>query len=258
MENIRKSIPVIGIPIVNGTFWLERLLNSIDYPVDEIFIINNSGDSSVTNALEVICKNTYDFIKKISLTNLPHNLGVPSSWNLIIKCYLNSPFWIISNHDVAFTPGFLEKMMSFVDDDSIGVVGAWDCFMIKDWTIEKCGLFDENFYPAYFEDSDYDIRLIREGISHINVDHLYYHGEDSYSTTGSQTWRCDLTLKPKLDYSRECNQYYIAEKWGNNWLNYDWWNYQHLSYNNPFNNETFPSSYTTYDLKFVRRKNLGF
>lgn len=255
----RGSIPVIGIPIVNGSSWLQRLLDSIDYPVDEVFVINNSSNQVITDEIDFICNKSYEFIKKINLTNLPHNIGVASSWNLIIKCYLYAPFWVISNHDVCFTPGFLEKMMSYVNnDDIIGVIGSWDCFLIKDCAIQKCGLFDENFYPAYFEDSDYEMRMMREGISRVPIDYSYYHGEDVYSTTGSQTWRTDLTLKPKLDYSRECNQYYIAEKWGENWLTIDWWNYQHLSYNKPFNNETLPYSCTTYDLKFVRRKSLGF
>ena len=28
------SIPVIGVPVTNSTFWVSRLLTSIDYPVD--------------------------------------------------------------------------------------------------------------------------------------------------------------------------------------------------------------------------------
>ncbi len=253
----KGSIPVIGIPIVNGTHWLKRLLGSIDYPVNEVAVINNSSNKSITDELNSICNQTYEFVNEIKLINLPHNIGVSSSWNLIIKCYLHAPFWLISNHDIAFTPGFLEKIIQHSNDNTIGVIGSWDCFIIKDWVIQKCGLFDENFYPAYFEDNDYDIRLLNEGISHVSVDHPYYHGEETYSTTGSQTWRTDLSLKPRLDYSRECNQYYIAEKWGDHWLTNDWWNYQNFSYKNPFNNESYPSSYITYDLKFVRRKYLG-
>ena len=37
------SIPVIGVPVTNSTFWVNRLLTSIDYPVDEVFIVNNNG-----------------------------------------------------------------------------------------------------------------------------------------------------------------------------------------------------------------------
>ncbi len=49
-----KSIPVIGIPIVNGIQWMERLILSIDYPVDNVFIINNSGCNTFKNKIGII------------------------------------------------------------------------------------------------------------------------------------------------------------------------------------------------------------
>ena len=33
------SIPVIGVPVTNSTFWVNRLLTSIDYPVDEVLLL---------------------------------------------------------------------------------------------------------------------------------------------------------------------------------------------------------------------------
>ena len=38
-----NSVPVIGVAIVNGFHWLQRLVDSVDYPVDNFVIFNNNG-----------------------------------------------------------------------------------------------------------------------------------------------------------------------------------------------------------------------
>jgi len=44
---------------------------------------------------------------------------------------------------------------------------------------------------------------------------------------------------------------YMDKKWGELWRGY-------LPTKTPFQNESLYQSYTTYDLSFVRKKNLGF
>ena len=85
---VNKNIPVIGIPIVNGVHWLERLIKSIDYPVDNVFIINNNGRNNITKELNKLNNINNKFIKKLHITHLPTNIGVATAWNLIIKSYL--------------------------------------------------------------------------------------------------------------------------------------------------------------------------
>lgn len=256
-KKIGDSIPVIGVPIVNGFHWLERLIESIDYPVKDVVIINNNGRGELTDQLNELCHKKYEHIESVKIVHMPSNIGVSASWNLIIKSYINSPYWIIANNDVAFTPGCLEEMLELAKDDKVGMVGEGSLFLIKDTTIQKCGLFDENFYPAYLEDFDYSMRLMNNNIKKVSIKTQFYHGETlDYSQSGSQTWRQDLSLKDKLDFSRESNEYYMKEKWGDDWVGPEWSYYNPHKY--PFNNENLPISYTTYDLKFVRRKHLGF
>lgn len=257
METEKKSIPIIGIPIVNGVHWLERLLNSIDYPVDEVLIINNNGRGEITKELDELTFKKYDFIRNLKALHMPSNLGVSSSWNLIIKLYLNLPYWVIINHDVGLIPGCLDELMELAKDDEIGFVGDGPLFLIKDTTVQKCGLFDENFYPAYLEDLDYYMRMNNESVKRVSLKSQFYHGDTfHYSESGSQTWRSDLSLKGKIDFSRESNEYYMVEKWGYDWVGPGWSYYN--PWKNPFNIETIPNSFTTFDLKFLRRKHLGF
>ena len=48
------KIPVIGTAIVNGVHWLQRLLDSVDYPVENFVIFNNNGKGEITEELDKI------------------------------------------------------------------------------------------------------------------------------------------------------------------------------------------------------------
>jgi FkbM family methyltransferase len=273
-ENLKKNgidygydpIPVIGVPIVNGFHWLQRLVDSIDYPVKELCVINNNGRGELIEELDNLSKISHKFIESIKICHLPANIGCSGAWNLIIKTHMMDPYWLMVSHDIAFPPGFLEEMVEKAKDAEYGVVkgseGQWDMFILKDYVIQKCGLFDENFYPAYVEDCDYYIRTQKQNIRIYNMNSPYLHGEKNYETTGSQTWRTDISLKEKLDNCHNSNHYYMAEKWGSEWDgdNSDThsctWN--HNPYECPYNDPSIPITYTSYDLQFVRSKNLGF
>jgi hypothetical protein len=257
------TIPVIGVPVVANPFWVSRLLMSVDYPVDNFVIINNNGKGEIDEELNRLTKITHKFVKNIKVVHLPTNIGVSGAWNLIIKCYMMSPYWIISNDDVAFGPGFLKEMRDAVENDSeVGMVhghsgdfnvGSWDLFLIKDTVIRKYGLFDENLYPAYCEDADYIMRLINEPIKRItSLNSMYYHGmgdKTQYYEHGSQTKKSIPELENKLAFCNETNFEYLNEKWGRGWRTCS-------PKNLPF--DSYPISYTSYDLDFVRKKNMGF
>lgn len=254
------SIPVIGTAIVNGVHWLHRLIESVDFKVDNFLVINNNGRNQITNQLNSLVGLNKQYIKNIHICHMPTNLGCAASWNLIIKLYMNNPYWVITNHDVAFTPGFLESMYTkAVAGNNIGMVhgssgefgiGTWDIFLIKDWVIKKYGLFDENFYPAYCEDWDYLMRMVHDPIDKDFVNLPYYHGETfEYSKSGSQTWREDADLKYKIDYGRYLNETeYMTKKWGVNWI-------RNNPYKYPFDK---PENSIDYNLDFIRSKYLGF
>jgi len=180
------TIPVISVAVISSTYWVQRLIASIDFPVDNFAIYNNSENISITEDLEKIVKLNHPYIKKFSLINFPHNIGLPAVWNLTIKCYIKSPYWLFVNDDVSFTPGFLEEMFNQAQDNEVGIVhggpgdfndGAWDVFIIKDWVIQSHGLFEENCYPAYAEDVDYIMRIHNSPIKRItSINKVYYHG----------------------------------------------------------------------------------
>ena len=256
---IEGSIPVLGTAIVNAPHWLYRLYDSIDYPVDHFVVFNNNGRDQITEEIDSLKEERHPFIKKLHICHLPGNLGCAGAWNMIIKSFLNSPWWLISNHDVAYCPGFLKAVYEKMLDAKTGLVhgcrGSWDVFAIKDWVVHKYGLFDENLYPGYCEDSDYGMRFAHDDLKRemsVGVD--YYHGNkiDSYDD-GSQTWRSEPGLEGRIHRAHQMNRQYMHAKWGPNWHS----DVEGMPYKTPFNRD-FPQFFTTFDLGFVRDKHLGF
>lgn len=232
-------IPILGVPILNGTYWLYRLLSSVDFPIDT-FIVFNNGNKDIKDELENLSKINHPYIHKIEICHLPTNLGVSVTWNLIIKSFSTAPYWLITNHDISFTPGFLKKIYDTSQNTEIGIVNAsnqsFDCFLIKDWVIQKIGYFDENLSPAYCEDVDYVLRIERYNIEHEDKiirtcidcpkgNHPYYHGhylsndENCYSQGGSQTKKHSLEIANKINQIHQLNYEYMNNKWGHNWEN---------------------------------------
>ena len=65
------KIPVIGVAIVNGIHWLNRLIWSIDYPVNNLVIWNNNGKGELDEQLDLIKQIKHPLIDKIHVCNLP-------------------------------------------------------------------------------------------------------------------------------------------------------------------------------------------
>lgn len=269
-----NKIPIIGVAIVNGFHWIQRLVDSIDHPVENLVIINNNGRGELTEDLRSLAATPHNFISKVHIIEMPCNLGVAASWNLVIKSNINAPYWLIANHDTAFTPGLLDEFYDKAQDPNIGLVfgsggdfndGAYDLFLIKECTVRKLGLFDENFYPAYCEDIDYLMRRTRwnwdnpEDIINIAADLKtpYYHGDalsnepEYYSKGGAQTKKISTDLSSRLDQIHFLNWEYMYKKWGDQWRNTHPQTY-------PMNIQGMPLTYTTFDLDYARQKYLGF
>ena len=145
------TIPTMIVPTLNGQDRINFLFNSFDYPIDQVVIINN-GDEFVNNPRS-------QMVSRVDVIELPSNLGVAASWNLGIKVTPFSSWWLIVNDDVTFPPKALARFNDHMNEfGAIGlsaVTAPWCAFGISEHVVRSVGLFDEAFYPAYFEDTDY-------------------------------------------------------------------------------------------------------
>lgn len=104
------------------------------------------------------------------------NIGVAASWNKAPQLYPKEKAWIICNEDVVFDPGALgaycRKVDELADKESFIMFNEDNGFCCFAWTrvgVERFGLFDENFYPAYEEDWDMKMRWSVAGYNPPNV-----------------------------------------------------------------------------------------
>lgn len=147
-------IPVLIIPILTKPELLYALLDSINYPVGHLVVIDNGGCVDTSELTE----HADEWCREITHLPLPTNLGVAAAWNLGIKLTPHAPWWMVSNFDVTFGGNALEMFDHMTRRDRVTLSHdspEWCCFTVGDEVVAKVGLFDEGFYPAYFEDWDY-------------------------------------------------------------------------------------------------------
>lgn len=190
-------IPVLVVPIINRYDLLERLIDSIDFPIGKIVLIDNNPDS------EFVLK-TNDFVKSQFHLKMPSNLGVSSSWNLGIKSTPFANYWLIANSDAWFPNGSLRMFELNSNQDRVILCGSkepWCAFTIGSRVVERVGLFDESIHPAYFEDDDYFRRLTHHEI-HLRQSEILVHHDNSSTleSSGAFKLRNNQTFLSNMSY----------------------------------------------------------
>lgn len=266
----KKSLVVVGVLVCTTTKWIKKQLESIDYPIENYIIINNNAEC-LAHELDIIVSKKHPFIKNMKVYHMPYNLGCADGWNTIIKSFLFSPYWVILNDDVSFMPGFLEELHDCAENNKdAGFIhgnpcllsgltnfGSYDMFLIRDWVVKEYGFFDVNYYPAYFEDFDYMMRLLNKPIKIINsLNHGYLHGETSdYNISGSNTQKASDNLFIRMINSKYKNLSYFIKKW-NIFPEHITCINSNSIYKYPFNNSNNSLSFTDFDFDFRKSKYL--
>jgi GT2 family glycosyltransferase len=194
-----------------------------------IFSINNGSVDNIPNVLaglgnEHIVVNAYP------------QLGVAGAWNYGLSYLFSAKNGhrvsqaLVINQDIILRPDTYEILNNepgdFVTAVSTGrmdklfgdvqqPIGGrrphpdFSCFRITRRCYETVGLFDEDFYPAYFEDNDMHIRLSEAGIEAYCIDLPFYH--DGGSTVRRAR---EQGLAEPYDVAFRANQERFFKKWG--------------------------------------------
>jgi hypothetical protein len=86
--------------------------------------------------------------------------------------------WVIVSDDIVFAPGALKDFAGECSPDRLTICEEWphyQFFGVGEDVVAEVGLFDENFYPANFEDDDYQRRCEVAGVQFeiVNVGHSH-------------------------------------------------------------------------------------
>lgn len=173
-------IPVLGFAVLTKFDLADRLLSSIDYPVEHLVIVNNSGKKSWTPTKP-------DSVQNMWHIEVPYGLGANGAWNLIIKSTPHAAYWVLPNDDSWFEPGALENVDTNVDTEAFNFVNIspkWSCVVPGQGSVAKAGLWDEVFYPIYYDDDDYERRLTHHGVKINHIDASVHHDNSSTLRSG--------------------------------------------------------------------------
>jgi len=200
--------------------------NSNIYDLD-ILMFNNSERKDII----VTCTELAYLHEEIRLIDYRTNRGCSVCWNDAIEHVFvhdqnKYAALIICNDDIKFNhtsfPDFIKGVTS--NPDCVVIKGAdYSVFGYTRLAYEKIGYFDENIYPAYFEDSDFSARLQKLDLKEIDVPADISHvGSSSIPSNGLRN-TFEAVYLPRT-------RAYYHKKWNNPVL-HDGFPIRH---NNPF------------------------
>ncbi len=203
-------IPVLGFCTLKRFDLADRLLASIDYPVEHLVIIDNSG-------LQTWNPTKPDNVDKLWLIRVPFGLGLVGAWNLIVKSTPYAPYWVLVNDDAWFEPGALETIAKEVDTQALNfldIVPQWSGVVFGEGMVEKVGLYDERFYPLYFDDNDLERRVDNAGVPKKTIQAKVHHDNSSTLNSGFQLVNGNSYRNNQYIYNwKEENQDFTQGEW---------------------------------------------
>lgn len=190
------SRPVLGIPVLNRPDLLRACLASIDLDV-RLVVIDNSGTGELGDVAAAMRPDA-------TIVEPPTNTGYTRAVNDIVRSFPHDSEWLIANADTVFGPGDLRRLM---DDPGgwVGTNGDWRVFKLAGSTVDRVGLWDENFFN-YCSDADYERRCDLAGIDRHFIDGATSHvrsvviAEARYGADNRHSYPAEVA--------------YYARKWG--------------------------------------------
>ena len=194
----------IGVPTLCCGDLLTKALRRI--AGEEILVIDN-GSQRLASQLAGT---------KATVFEPDGNLGVAASWNYLIRlAFDRNPHlnWLLLlNDDIELHGGQLalirEELLYAECRGSWFMAGPfqWSVFALSRACVSKVGFFDENFYPAYFEDNDYHRRI---GLA----DGSKYYAGGSARVPATKRSSVTISRRPEVNQFQKNRDYYMR-KWG--------------------------------------------
>jgi GT2 family glycosyltransferase len=191
----------IGIPTLNRFDLLHPALlfyTRNDFPNTKIYIIDN-GKQGIESQIKH---------PNIVVKEMEKNVGVATSWNLLCDMiFEQNDYALILNDDVYLgrKEWELDNLLSNFKKPFYVTIQDWCSFVLPKKTFKNVGRFDEEFYPAYYEDNDYAYRMSLQGYKPFEIPFL-----NPFLYQASQT----IEKEPKIRELIESNKQRYIQKWG--------------------------------------------
>lgn len=197
MNNIKL---VVVIPTINRADLLNEALEKYfeDFKETHIAICDNGKQDIITRE------------ENFMIYRPENNLGVSASWNMLIDYAdkINATHVLVLNDDIYLGRTEHEVKMIIKNNPSADFINSfqnWCSFILKVDMWKKVGKFDEEFYPAYFEDNSFDYKMTL-----VNAEKAWTSFLDPIVYRNSMTIAKDPSLNQRFAQNR---QLYI-DMWG--------------------------------------------
>jgi hypothetical protein len=202
-----------------------------------------SLSDSVRENLLVIDNSQDGFAWKFNVESQhhPENIGVARSWNIGARRVVEEKFdyLIILSAAIVFHSGMDDFIERLSHPYGIESQFSYHLIAIGRPTFERIGYFDENFHPAYYEETDFIRRIQLAHISHVVGPPPHLPVVDVHA----ERQGIALTIKSgalHVDFLALAE--YFTEKWGEV-PEYETQEQQDKMYQHPFNDPSKPLSY---------------
>jgi len=172
-------IPMLVVPTLTRHDLLDRMLRSVDCHVGHLVVIDNSGRGIVGGSGPW---------ERMTVLPMPSNLGVAASWNLAVRLAHRERYVVVCSDDMWWPAGSLAALAEVASEDTLVVSATWphwQAFALGMGVVKAVGLFDEGYYPAYYEDTDYERRVGRAGLSCVHGPATHHDNASTLNTPGS-------------------------------------------------------------------------
>jgi hypothetical protein len=145
---------IVAIPTLNRADLLNEALEKYfeDFKETHIAICDNGKQNIITRE------------ENFMIYRPSENLGVAKSWNMLMDYAdkMKATHVLMLNDDIVL--GRTEHEIKMIlrnnqDADFINSFQNWCSFILRVDIWKKAGKFDEEFFPAYFEDNSFDYKM---------------------------------------------------------------------------------------------------
>jgi GT2 family glycosyltransferase len=205
-------IPMMVVPTLTRHDLLARMLDSVDFPVKHLVVVDNSGRGIVggTGPWE-----------RMTVLPMPVNFGVAGSWNLAVRMAHREPWVLIVSDDVVWPAGALKGFSEACGEDRLVLSGTWPhwcAFGLGMGVVRKVGLFDEGYFPAYFEDRDYERQCGRAGVLVEHGPSVSHANSSTLNTPGSNfaEWNSRTFISNRQLFENDTHHGFDPYRWRSN------------------------------------------
>lgn len=207
------TVPALICPAYNRHDLLERMLESVDVPIERGLIVDNGFNYDPSR----LSREALEHVFHVKHWRPPFaSIGYGGAINFGITQMADAPWWLWASNDVQFLPGHLatvvERMEAARGKPTI-ITGGFTWAALNPELVYEVGLIDDwSFFPIYFDDNDYHWRVVLAGATWIEDGHTgIVHGEGD---GGSLTIRSDPVVRERNHHSFRENEQRYRAKWG--------------------------------------------